>query len=462
MSAAPRFAIVGHPNKGKSSIVATLAEDEAVAISPEPGLTTRAAAYPMRLDGETLYELVDTPGFQRAREVLDWLEAHDRGAEARAETVREFVDAHREDARFSAEVELLGPVVDGAGILYVVDGSRPYGRAYEAEMEILRRTTRPRMALINLIGSGDHVEEWRAALTQYFSIVRVFDAVRADFSKRIELLRAFGAIDERWAERLERAASSLLAERERRKQRAAGVIAELLVTVLTATETEPLRDPEGEQSAAEQRARTRLRERIRGAEQRARRAVQQIYGHGAAELREADGDLLGADVFSQRSFRIFGLSTRQLAITGAASGAAAGGLVDVAAGGASLLLGAGVGAALGAAGVLGGAGRLAKVRVLGQPLGGYELVAGPITDRNLPWVVLTRAMLHLRLVAERNHARREALVIEAETPDSPARRVDLSERRRIETLFGRIRKRGDDAAVRRELARAITDLVRTP
>ena len=28
---APRFAIVGHPNKGKSSIVATLAEDDAVA-----------------------------------------------------------------------------------------------------------------------------------------------------------------------------------------------------------------------------------------------------------------------------------------------------------------------------------------------------------------------------------------------------------------------------------------------
>ena len=70
----PRFAIVGHPNKGKSSIVATLAEDDAVAISPHPGTTTRARAYPMRLDGEVLYELIDTPGFQRARETLTWLE----------------------------------------------------------------------------------------------------------------------------------------------------------------------------------------------------------------------------------------------------------------------------------------------------------------------------------------------------------------------------------------------------
>ena len=169
----PRFAIVGHPNKGKSSIVATLAEDDAVAISPHPGTTTRARAYPMRLDGEMLYELIDTPGFQRARETLTWLESHDRGAGARAAVVREFVHAHAADPRFHDECELLQPIVDGAGILYVVDGSRPYGRQYEPEMEVLRWTGRPRMALINLIGKGDHIEEWRAALAQYFSIVRV-------------------------------------------------------------------------------------------------------------------------------------------------------------------------------------------------------------------------------------------------------------------------------------------------
>jgi hypothetical protein len=59
-------------------------------------------------------------------------------------------------------------------------------------MEVLRWSGRPRMALINLIGTGDHVAEWRTALDQFFAIVRVFDAVHADFDKRIELLRAFG------------------------------------------------------------------------------------------------------------------------------------------------------------------------------------------------------------------------------------------------------------------------------
>ena len=35
----PIFAVVGHPNKGKSSIVATLAQDDSVAISSASGTT---------------------------------------------------------------------------------------------------------------------------------------------------------------------------------------------------------------------------------------------------------------------------------------------------------------------------------------------------------------------------------------------------------------------------------------
>ena len=458
----PRFAIVGHPNKGKSSIVATLAEDDAVAISPQPGTTTRAHVYPMRLDGETLYELVDTPGFQRAREALAWLQAHERGAGAHAAVVGEFLAAHAQDARFRDECELLAPLLSGAGILYVVDGSRPYGRNYEAEMEILRWTGRPRMALINLIASGDHVEEWRAALTQYFSLVRVFDAMHADFAKRIELLRAFGAIDESWAPRLNRAADALEADRQRRKGRAAEEIADLLIAALTAIVTVPL-----ERSAAapdvRERARAQLRDTVRRRERAARRAVQEIYRHPDLEAQESAAAQLAEDVFSAQSFSVFGLSTRQLAMTGAASGALAGGLVDAALGGASLLLGAGVGAAVGAAGVLAGAHRLAKVEVLGQPLGGYELRVGPFVDANLPWVMLGRALLHWRLVAERNHARREALVLDAGEGAHLADTIDAENRRRLEALFRRVRReRTVVAETRAALAQAIAAVVQTP
>jgi ribosome biogenesis GTPase A len=47
----PKFAVVGHPNKGKSSIVSALAMDDSVAISDIPGTTTKKQRYPLKVDG---------------------------------------------------------------------------------------------------------------------------------------------------------------------------------------------------------------------------------------------------------------------------------------------------------------------------------------------------------------------------------------------------------------------------
>jgi hypothetical protein len=442
----PRFAVVGHPNKGKSSIVATLAEDDAVQISPMPGTTAASRSYPLRVDGETLYELIDTPGFQRPRAALEWLKRHERGAEARPAVVAELVAAHRDDPTFHDECDLLAPIVAGAGILYVVDGSRPYGREYEAEMEVLRWTGRPRMALINMIGAGDHVGEWQTAVGQYFAIVRVFDAQRADFEKRIELLRAFGALDEAWQPQLRRAADVLIAERARRRKRAALEIAALLRDALTMTERA---STEHEQPVPEEvaRLRTRLEKRVEKREERAREAVQEIYLHRAVAREEAAASLLDADVFSATTFSAFGLSTAQLAATGAVSGTAAAGSIDLLLGGASLGLAAAMGAVVGGAGAVLGARRLAKARVLGQRLGGRELVVGPVVAPNFPWVLLGRAVLHQRLVAERNHARREKFLVDVHEGARLSDAIDAATRRRLVRLFKELRgEAGGDAA----------------
>ena len=143
MNESPHFAVVGHPNKGKSSIVSTLAHDDSVQIGALPGTTTTCHYYPMKVDGEVLYTLVDTPGFQRARSVWEWLHDHETTADRRPQVVQEFVASHAGGEAFPDEAELLQPIVDGAGILYVVDGSVPYGPEYEAEMEILRWTGQP-------------------------------------------------------------------------------------------------------------------------------------------------------------------------------------------------------------------------------------------------------------------------------------------------------------------------------
>lgn len=411
----PTFAVVGHPNKGKSSIVATLAEDEKIQIGPTPGTTRRAHAYTFSIDGEPQYVLVDTPGFQRAGAVFEWLQSRSTSASDRAGLVGEFVEAHRGDPRFQDECELLAPIVAGAGILYVVDGAKPYGPEYELEMQILQWTGRPRMALINMIGAGDFREQWRQGLDQYFSLVRVFDAVHADFETRIGLLRAFGELDEAWRPGIDRAVASLHAERQRRRHRSAQELAACLIDALQMRERVDL--PEGQEGTAQEeqtrrletRLKDRLQQRLRQREQRCRDAVQEIYRHESLVRQEQTSALLDEDLFAEQGWELFGLSHSQLALSGAVAGAVAGGGVDLLLGGASLMLGAGIGALIGGVGAWLGTEELAKVKVLGQSLGGRVLQMGPVTAPNFPWVLLGRGWVHHQLVAERNHAYREAL-----------------------------------------------------
>ena len=148
---APVFVVVGHPNKGKSSIVSTLAQDDRVEIAPDPGTTTHSRYFPMRVDGRVLYTLVDTPGFQRPRDVLRWLQQHETSVVDHPTLVQRFVEQHASTSQYDAECRLLQPIIAGGGILYVVDGSVPFGSEYEPEMEILRWTGRSSMALINPI-----------------------------------------------------------------------------------------------------------------------------------------------------------------------------------------------------------------------------------------------------------------------------------------------------------------------
>lgn len=445
----PVFAVVGHPNKGKSSTVATLAEDESVAISPVPGTTTDARRYTLNVDGEPHYVLVDTPGFQRPGELLKWLRSKTDKASERADAVAGFVAAHRDDPRFHDECELLTPLLEGAGILYVVDGAKPYGPEYELEMEILRWTGRPRMALINKIGDGDFEAEWRQALDQYFSIVRVFDALHADFEKRISLLRAFAELDEAWRPRLERAVSALESERAYRRLRSAREIAACLKETIAFEEhvSAGADVTPAALDALKARLEEKLRQRIRRRETQMFDRVQQIYRHETLSREETGHLIHDVDMFARENWEVFGLSRSQLAMTGAISGAAAGGGFDLAVGGTSLLLGTGIGALIGGAGAWFGSSELARVKTIAGSLGGKVVQLGPITSPNFPWVLLGRAWFHHSLVAERNHAYRDSLKLAIENEQNLMNSLPDSLRRELGRDFQRLTREelSDDA-----------------
>jgi len=432
------FAIVGHPNKGKSSIVSTLAQDESVTISPIPGTTIDNRYYPMIVDGETLYALVDTPGFQRARAALEWMQKQPGSSVDRANIVRMFVEEHHDDPRFAAECSLLTPILDGAGILYVIDGSRPFGEEYEAEMEILRWTGQPSLALINMIGDADYSEEWNNALGQYFRIVRIFDAMTADFDRRIQLLLAFGQIREEWRESLQKAVRILEEEQQQRRKMSARIIAEVISRMVTYTCQRRLSGDRVSNEVRDSLQQAYKRD-LTAIEQQCRSDVEQIYNHTHLERHEPHVQLLDEDLFATQTWLLFGLTQQQLITTGALGGAATGGVIDLAVGGASLFLGAGIGAMIGGISAWVTTDRIADTKILGLPLGGKQLSIGPMRNINFPYVVLGRALYHHRMIEDRTHAHRDPL----ELKQQPAwlQSADTEHRKRLEKIFVKLRGR---------------------
>lgn len=457
----PRFAVVGHPNKGKSSIVATLAQDDSVYIDRISGSTRVSRRYPMQVDGETLYELIDTPGFQRARAALAWLNEHCRTVAERPATVKAFCEQNREDKQFFNECELLQPLVEGAGIIYVVDGSHPYGPEYESEMEILRWTGQPSLALINPIDSDSYVEEWEIALGQYFKTVRVFNAHTAAFDKRISLLTLFGQLRLQWQAPLEKAVNILKQERLRQHQQASEVIADMLVELLQHRESQ--RIPAGlPAEPVEKMLAKKYRTHLARGEQQCRKRVEEIYAYYQLEREEEQLAMLDKDLFDQQSWFLFGLTKTQLVSAAAAAGASAGAVVDLGFGGTSLLLGSLAGGLAGGFGAWSLSDRLAKLSIKGLPTGGLSLQYGPWEHPNFPFVLLGRALGHLQLICNRTHANRDRLALSAEDADAnPLQSFAATDKARLLTIFRDIRRGRQVLKHRQSIVELITRSVQS-
>jgi len=447
-ASAPVFAVVGRVNRGKSSIVSTLAADDSVLIEARPGTTRRNRAYPMRIGDRTLYTLVDTPGFERPRQVLAWLREHETSTKDRAELVRLFLKKHEHTDAYPQECELLRPILDGAAILYVVDSSVPFSGAYEAETQILRWTGRPRMALINPIGEGVHTDEWRRVLDQYFSLVRVFDAHAADFEARIEVLRALRELAVEWQPALDEGIRILCRDREQRIRACAEQLADALIDLLTASDELKL-SPESDPAAHRDELSQRYQDRLRSREHKLHRELRRSFLHHQLQIRQSELSGGGEDLFDTSTWSRLGLSRMQLAMTGAATGALVGGGIDLATGGASLLAGAAIGGAVGLISTFAAWGSLAQIRVLGSSLGGKLLRIGPIRDPNFAWIVLDRAFLFFGEVANHPHARRDR--VELAGRPSVAQNLPAARRSALERIFRGLRRAASDRSLQSEL-----------
>ena len=439
----PTFVVVGHVNKGKSSVVATLLEETSIPIDIIPGTTSESAAYDFKLDGRVVFRLVDTPGFQEAAAALEWLQQRAQHADQRIGAVRAFVEEFQNGARFFDECQLLKPLLENAsaGVLYVVDASRPYRATHEAEMEILRWTGRPGMALLNRIGADDCADSWRPVLQQFFSVVREFNAHTAGFDDRMRLLRTFGELHEAQSADLSAAADAIQQQRQTRNQEAAALVAEYLVEAWSYVERTAF-NPGAESPTLDEDLLAAYCKHLRKLEDRSRVAIERHYGFGRIERRDVEFDFQAGDLFDQKDWKLFGLTTQQLTLRAAATGGAAGGVLDFMVGGLSFGAGVALGGTLGAAGAWFGSKRVGKhwtpkhdrLAKLFPGEHGHMRCFGPISNPEFAWVLLDRALLHLNAVRHRAHAQQQALEL---TQENSTRAKDLHSdtRAQIDQIF---------------------------
>ncbi|MDF1713727.1 MAG: DUF3482 domain-containing protein [Akkermansiaceae bacterium] len=424
---APTFAVVGKINMGKSSVLSTLLEiddDKLIRVSSTPGETTRCYALPLTFDDKEMIRFVDTPGFSRALEVMRVIQdLHGEGTPDRA-TIRRFVDEQMENGEFEDEARLLEPVVEGAGVLYVVDPSKPMRDAFVAEMEILRWTGTPRMALLNEKAEhSDRTEEWKARLGSYFNLVRTFNAHHARFEERRSLLKSLLEIDEKNKGRIEQTIRLIDSEWEQRREESAEFIMDFLAKALKHRETEKIDEKEEELEHRKERAREQLKKRyyssIATFEEQTYRRLLKLYRHKLLKVEVVEEKFHGVDLSSEETWQKWGLSRSQLAIAGGLAGGAAGAAIDIGTAGLTHGFGTVFGALTGAGGAFFKGDSLPELKITAQGVTfdgdrRKALIMGPPESDNFAWVLLDRVLHHYQEIVTRSHGRRDEGTIDGE------------------------------------------------
>jgi hypothetical protein len=400
----PEFAVLGHPNEGKSSVVSTLTEDDQIRVSQVPGETRVSRTYTVTIDGEKIVRFVDTPGFQVPRQTLAWFRDYSGDSE---KILDQFIEAFKGDPFFADECELLAPVARGAGIIYVVNGSRPVRDDDIAEMEILRLTGRPRMAIINSkTREKDYTREWKQEFRKYFNSIRVFNSNTANFKERIRMLESLKSIDQEWEDSLSNVILAFKNEWQKRNQLASAHITHALEKSLGFSVSEKLKASSGQGRVREQLNQS-YQKGVKRIEKKMFGQIKALFKHNLYEYPLSDYSVLQHDLFSKQTWELLGLTQKQLAAAGAVVGGTMGVVIDTAAAGLTFGVFTALGGILGAGSALMGGKKLASKTKYGIKFGGDRLQVGPNENLQFLYILIDRALIYYAHIIHRAHGRRD-------------------------------------------------------
>ncbi len=460
----PIFAVLGHPNEGKSSVVSTLTEDDRVPVSPFPGETRKCREYPVTVDGNEIIRFVDTPGFQQPRRTLQWMQAY---SEDLRRMPADFIAAHIDDPDFEDDRELMAPLAQGAGVIYVADGSRPLRQNDIFEMEILRMTGLPRMAVINIKEKDQtaFLDDWKFKTLRHFNTIRVFDAHSATYAERIDLLESLKSIDPDWQPALAKVISAFQKDWEQRLKDTAAAILDLTRQVLGHSLRKGCRDKSRIKTVSKQLF-EQFQKDIQAMEASAHQRIRKRFKHNIFQCELPARSILHEDLFSEKSWRVLGMTPWQLAAAAGAGGGMVGAKIDLALAGHSLGVFTALGGLIGVGSALLGAREAASISVKGLPIGSVRIRVRTTKNNQLLYILMDRGLIYASHVMNWAHSRRDRIPAEevkAETGKSGfTARWDAPRKKLFARYFQTLRKKDTLGAerLRPEVMRILTETLR--
>jgi len=405
----PLIVVAGHPNEGKSSILATLVEDDSVKVSPYPGETKKSRSFPIVIDNQEIVRFVDTPGFQNPMRILAWLKRK-KGVDAR-QAIREFISRFEYTEDYKDDCELLKPLIEADVIMFVVDASRPIRNVDKAEMEFLRLLGRPRVAILNCKSENDSwLEEWRVELRRYFNSIFLFSAHKADFKARIELLESIKGIDYELAPQITHIIQAIKKDWFSRCEETAILITNMIEEILSFKSKKTFHGQLSEKE--ERKLKKSLLEQYKHfailTEEKTFKQIRLLYRHRVLNTEMPAPPIIEENLFSEKNWKMLGLTRKQFLATGFTVGAYTGAMLDLGHGGLSLGLCSLLGGMIGGIGAYAACNSLLSGRnIMGFKLEKYSLTMGPVANIQLMYILIDRALIYYRHLITWPHGRRD-------------------------------------------------------
>ena len=339
-----KLAVVGHTNVGKTSLLRTLTRDVGFgAVSHRPSTTQHVEGARLSVDGEALIELYDTPGFEDAVALYDYLEQLPRNGERLdgPEQIQRFLHSSEASQRFEQEAKVLRQLLQSDAGFYVIDAREPVLAKYRDELAILAMCGKPLLPVLNFVNSPEQREaQWREVLARLglHAVVR-FDTITPPVDGEQRLYENLSLVLDSQRPRLQRLIDYNQAQVQVRRSAAYRLIAELLLDVSACRRSV---HPDHLNAAIQE-----LHDDVRQREQRCVEALLKLYAFRkddalAAALPLEEGRW-GDDLFQPATMKQMGVKLGG----GMAAGAVTGAGIDLITGGLSLGMGTVVGAAVG-------------------------------------------------------------------------------------------------------------------